>query len=108
MPFGLKDSVIKKICSIFLKYPTIDQAILYGSRAMGNYKNGSDIDLTLIGSELNLNILGNILDEIDDLLLPYSFDLSLLSQITDQPVLDHIKRVGVVFYKRTPLCNTKS
>jgi len=68
---------------------------------MGNYKNGSDIDLTLTGnSDLNLNTLGKIENDIDDLLLPYSFDLSLYNMITDVSVRDHIQRVGIAFYAR--------
>jgi predicted nucleotidyltransferase len=47
--FGLKESVIRKICSVLARYPQVEKAILYGSRAKGNYKNGSDIDLTLRG-----------------------------------------------------------
>jgi uncharacterized protein len=68
---------------------------------MGNYRSGSDIDLTLVGSEaLNLKILYRIMDEIDDLLLPYTFDLSILRLISDQEVLEHIRRAGVVFYDK--------
>lgn len=101
MPFGLSDGTIQKINSVFSKYPAIEKAILYGSRAIGNYKNGSDIDLTLTGnSDLNLNTLGKIENDIDDLLLPYSFDLSLYSMITDESVRDHIQRVGAIFYER--------
>ncbi len=101
MAFGLTESTIKKIQSVFEHHPQVEKAILYGSRAKGNYKNGSDIDLTLVGSpDLDLHVLGKIINEIDDLLLPYSFDLSILATITDQPVLDHIKRAGVVFYQK--------
>jgi len=79
----------------------VQQAILYGSRAKGNYKEGSDIDLVLIGNEdLNDRLLARIDMEIDDLLLPYMVDLSILSHITDPDVIDHIRRVGVVFYSR--------
>ena len=81
------------------KFPQVDRALLYGSRAKGNFRPGSDIDLTLVGSEaLNLRVLYRIMDEIDDLLLPYTFDLSILRLIDDQEVREHIRRVGVVFY----------
>jgi predicted nucleotidyltransferase len=74
---------------------------LYGSRAKGNYREGSDIDLVLIGNDdLNDRLLARIDMEIDDLLLPYMVDLSILSHITDPDVIDHIRRVGVVFYRR--------
>lgn len=101
MPFGLSDKTIEKLHSVFEDYGEVQKAILYGSRAKGNYKNGSDIDLVLSGgSNLTFTTLGHILDKIDDLLLPYTVDLAILEQITDQELLDHIKRVGVVFYEK--------
>lgn len=100
MKYGLKDSVIEKICEVFTRYPQIEKAVLYGSRAKGNYKNGSDIDLTLCGGkDLTLSVLYEIMEEFDDLLLPYKIDLSILSNINDQDLLEHIQRVGVLFYE---------
>lgn len=97
--FGLKEKTIGQICGVFAKYPQIEKAILYGSRAKGNYKNGSDIDLTLCGgADLTLNLLYKILNDLDDLLLPFTIDLSIFTQISDPAVSDHIRRVGVVFY----------
>jgi len=99
--FGLKESVIERICDVFSRHPQVEKAILYGSRAKGNYKNGSDIDLTLNGgADLTLQVLYKIMDELDDLLLPYTFDLSIFHQISDPDVIDHIRRVGVVFYEK--------
>jgi uncharacterized protein len=98
--FGLKEKTIQQICGVFANYPQVEKAILYGSRAKGNYKNGSDIDLTLCGgADLTLSILYKILDEIDDLLLPYTIDLSIFLQINDPDVIEHIRRVGVTFYE---------
>jgi len=99
--FGLKEATIQKICAVFARYPQVEKAVLYGSRAKGNYKNGSDIDLTLIGGEdLNLDILCRIMAEIDDLLLPYTIDLSIFSRIRDPDVVEHIQRVSVTFYEK--------
>ena len=98
--FGLKISVVNQIKEVFLNYPQVQEVILYGSRAMGNYKNGSDIDLTLKGDELNLAILNKIDWELDDLLLPYTFDLSLYKHIDNPGLIDHINRVGKEFYAR--------
>jgi len=104
MKYGLGDTVIAKIHAVLQKYPQVQRAVLYGSRAKGNYKPGSDIDLTLIGGEdLTLDVLYRIAWELDDLLLPYTFDLSIFHQIDDPDVIDHIQRVGVVFYDREPL-----
>jgi len=99
--FGLKESVTQQICAVFAKYPQVAKAILYGSRAKGNYKTGSDIDLTLLGGEeLTLRVLYKIMDELDDLLLPYMFDLSIFHDISDPDVVEHIQRVGVTFYEK--------
>jgi predicted nucleotidyltransferase len=99
--FGLEEGDIQAICAIFARYHQVEKAILYGSRAKGSYKNGSDIDLTLFGGDLTQDVLYRIMEEIDDLLLPYTFDLSIFQQISDPDVIDHIRRVGVVFYERT-------
>ena len=97
--YGLKKESIEKAKRIFAKYDPINEVILYGSRAKGNYKPGSDIDLTLKGQGLNLKILNKISLELDDLLLPYTFDLSIYHHIKQPDLIDHILRVGKVFYK---------
>ena len=99
--FGLKEATIQKIGVVLAHYPPVEKAVLYGSRAKGNYKTGSDIDLTLCGgADLTLNVLYRISDELDDLLLPYTIDLSILSQIGDPDVVEHIQRVGTTFYEK--------
>ncbi|MFN8388475.1 MAG: nucleotidyltransferase domain-containing protein [Anaerolineales bacterium] len=100
--FGLKETTIQKLCGVFAKYPQVSKAVLYGSRAKGNYKNGSDIDLTLHGgADLTLNVMYKILDEIDDLLLPYTIDLSIYRTLSDPDFIDHIQRVGITFYDKS-------
>jgi predicted nucleotidyltransferase len=102
--FGLKQNTIQKIRTVFSRYPQIEKAVLYGSRAKGDYKNGSDIDLTLVGgTDLTLKVLYKIMNEIDDLLLPYTIDLSIFRNINDTDVIDHIQRVGVTFYEKRRL-----
>lgn len=101
MKYGLQDATIEKIRSVFARFPQVEKAVLYGSRAKGNFKNGSDIDLTLCGDvNLTLNVLYKIMDELDDLLLPYMIDLSIFQHIGDPDVIEHIQRVGVTFYER--------
>ena len=94
---GLDLSVIEKIRGVFAGYPQIERVLLYGSRAKGNYRAGSDIDLTLIGEQLTMSHLMQIENELDELLLPYKIDLSLLHKIESRELTDHIERVGVVF-----------
>ncbi len=96
--FGLKDTHIKLIQSVFSSYSSVDKAVIYGSRAKGNYSSGSDIDLTLMGDELNLSTLLKIENELDDLLLPYKIDLSVFHKIENPDLIEHINRVGIIFY----------
>ncbi|MCP4168696.1 MAG: nucleotidyltransferase domain-containing protein [Chloroflexi bacterium] len=70
MRFGLKEKTIAQIHSVLAHHPQVQKAILYGSRAKGNYKTGSDIDL------------------------------SIFNGTSDPDVIDHIQRVGVTFYAR--------
>ncbi|MGH7971437.1 MAG: nucleotidyltransferase domain-containing protein, partial [Limisphaerales bacterium] len=98
---GLPADTVTKIREVLSRFPEVEKAVLYGSRAKGNAKPGSDIDLTLLGSRLNQRIVGQIDDTLDDLLLPYRFDLSIFARIKDAELLEHIARVGVTFYERT-------
>lgn len=97
--FGLTQETIDKIHSVFLKYPSVQKVMIYGSRAKGNYNNGSDIDLTFIGNISDKEWTG-IHFALDDLLTPYSFDLSLFSEIESADLIDHVKRVGQIFYEK--------
>lgn len=99
--FGLKETTIAEICGVLAKYPAVEKATLYGSRAKGNYKNGSDIDLTLHGGDdLTLHVLFRIMDDIDDLLQPYTMDISIYANIGDPDVVEQIQRIGVTFYEK--------
>jgi len=103
MNHGLSAATVAKIHEVFGRHPEIEKAVLYGSRARGNFKPGSDIDLTLIGEKLDSKILGRLDSELDDLLLPYEFDISIFSNLAHQELIGHIRRVGIVFYERTPV-----
>ena len=96
---GLSMATIEKINAVFTVHPELTKALLYGSRAKGNYRLGSDIDLTLFGNALTHAKLGEIATQLDDLLLPYNFDISLFNQIDNPDLVDHIRRVGIVFYE---------
>jgi predicted nucleotidyltransferase len=98
MKHGLPDETVAKICAVFALNPAIDKAVLYGSRAKGNYKAGSDIDLTLFGAALTPAMCADIADALDELLLPYSIDLSLFASLENPALREHIERVGVSFY----------
>ena len=101
--FGLTEQTIEKIGGVLAQHPQVEKAVLYGSRAKGNFKNGSDIDLTIQSNGLGYDELLKIMGELDDLLLPYMIDLSILHQLTHQDLIEHIQHVGKVFYERTPV-----
>jgi predicted nucleotidyltransferase len=96
---GLSDETILKIRSAFAKYPQIKTVILYGSRAKGEYRNGSDIDLTIKDSRVEYKDLLALELALDDLMTPYGFDISILENIENPALVEHIKRVGRVFYE---------
>ncbi len=98
--FGLKITDINLINSVFTKYNCIKKVIIYGSRAKGNYKKGSDIDLTLIGKNISLTTQMKIENELDELFLPYKIDLSVYDKIENIDLKDHIQRIGSIFYKK--------
>ena len=100
MHFGIKDEIIDRIQQVFAHVPEIDEAILFGSRAKGNFKPGSDIDIALVGDGLKLSLVNKTSLLLDDLMLPYTFDLAVLKQITNDNLLSHIERVGVILYSK--------
>ncbi len=103
MKYGLKETQIEQIQAVLARYPEVEKALLFGSRAKGNHKPYSDIDVVLVGQHLNLFIMGKIHFDLDDLLLPYTFDIAIYHQISDSNVFAHVNRVGKVLYQRTSL-----
>jgi uncharacterized protein len=73
--FGLSYETINKINSVFASHPEVEEVILFGSRAKGTYREGSDIDITLKGCSLNEYIKSQIIIENDELDTPYLFDI---------------------------------
>jgi len=97
---GLPDSAVAAIRQVLARHPEVEAAILYGSRALGRHRPASDIDLTLIGPAISAATLARIDAELDDLLLPWMIDLSVLSAIRHPALLAHIERVGVELFRR--------
>src|SRR5690554_2461524 len=99
MKFGLNKETIDSITACLVRIPHVEEAIIYCSRAKGNYRKGSDIDLALKGEQLSPKDVLKLEHDLDELLLPYMFDISIIHQINNQDLLDHIHRVGKEFYK---------
>jgi len=102
-PHGLSAETVAKVREVLSRFPEVEKAVLYGSRAKGSAHPGSDIDLTLFGGCLDERKIGQVDDALDDLLLPYRFDLSIFARITHPDLLDHIRRVGITLYEKAPV-----
>jgi predicted nucleotidyltransferase len=100
MTGGLTDIELSKLQEVFSRYAEIEMVVLYGSRAKGSYKPFSDVDITLFAEEVTDSRFSKLLLDIDDLLLPYQFDISIFRTITNADLIDHIQRVGVVIYQK--------
>lgn len=100
MKYGLTDQTVEMICGVFRSFPEVDVAILYGSRARGNFREGSEIDLALKGEAIDLASLSRIDTALDDLMLPYTFDILLCQSLTNQALTEQINHTGIVFYRR--------
>jgi predicted nucleotidyltransferase len=105
--YGLSDTVITDICSVFRRFPNIDKVLIFGSRAKGTYSEGSDIDLAAVGENITFNQLMDINIQIEDLGLLYKVDVYLFfvdvvdyNKNVGTPIGEHIDRVGLLFYEK--------
>jgi predicted nucleotidyltransferase len=98
--YGLSDKEFDEMTAIFSKCKNLEKVILYGSRAKGNYKKFSDVDITLEGDNLTLADLFQIQDLLYESDLPYMYDVSIFSSITNPDLIDHIRRRGIVIWER--------
>lgn len=97
--FGIKESSLNLIRDTLFKYPEIEDALIFGSRAMGNYKTGSDIDIALKG-HFPENLVVKISATLNQLLpLPYFFDILHYETIASPELKAHIDTFGISFLK---------
>jgi predicted nucleotidyltransferase len=103
MKFGLSDSALEILYELFRNRSEIHRVILYGSRAMGNYRAGSDIDIALVtGDDFSYNELISLKIELDNSSLPYFVDVSILNRINNKNLVEHINRAGRNLYEKEP------
>ena len=96
---GLSEIQLNKILSVFSKFDALEKVKLYGSRAKGNYRTGSDVDLALFGDDFSHHDLTSLALQLDDLMLAYTFDLSRFQDIESDELIEHINRVGITIYE---------
>jgi len=100
MNLGLSEETLGKIQRTLERFPQVSRAVVYGSRAKGCYNPGSDIDIALEGENLDLVVVAQLDEALDDLLLPYFFDITVLQQVENPDLLEHIQRVGKTIFQR--------
>jgi len=98
--FGLTHEEREIIHKIFRTYPEIKQVNIYGSRAKGNWKAGSDIDLVILDENIGSETLWKLKEAFEDSLLPYFVGLQRFSELPESDYKSHIERVGQPFYRR--------
>ncbi|MDE6793248.1 MAG: nucleotidyltransferase domain-containing protein [Muribaculaceae bacterium] len=95
---GLTENEIAEVISYISENPKIKKAVVYGSRAKGNYKTFSDVDLTLMGDNLDYSDLSRLEDKLYYSYLPYIFDISIFDKLKNTNLIDHIRRLGVIIF----------
>lgn len=100
--FGLKEEDLRNIIAVLQPHVEVEEAIIFGSRAKGNYRNGSDVDIALKGTKLNYKAttdISYILNEKTQ--TPYRFDVLTYHTISNKDLTEHINRIGISFYKKS-------
>ena len=101
MSFGLKDSDLEYIIDVIGRFSQIKKAVIFGSRAKGNYKSGSDIDIAIYGEDINFDILARLHSMLEDESpMPYLFDIEDFTHTEHNELKEHITRAGKVIYEK--------
>lgn len=99
--FGLTETDIMAIRQVLQQFPEVQRAFVFGSRAKGNYRNGSDVDMALKGENIPYHTIlqiSSILNE--ETLMPYHFDVLNYHTIENVHLVDHINRIGKIIYQK--------
>jgi predicted nucleotidyltransferase len=97
---AMPERVAKRIREVLEGHPNVRRAVLFGSRAKGNFREGSDIDLALEGEGLDERELVRLMGEFDDAPIAHRVDILLKKKIKHPALLEHIERVGKIFYEQ--------
>lgn len=98
--YGLTERDMDTIRSIFRSFPEVKLVHLFGSRAKGNYRLGSDVDLAIMNKGVSSHTLARLNSRFEESSLPYKIDLVDFTKLTKQEFIDHINRVGIPFFKQ--------
>ncbi len=98
MKFGLDDVTIEQLSKVFERNPKVDKALIFGSRAKGNYREDSDIDIALKGNNITLTDVLQLSSSLEDTGVAYKIDLVAYDSIKEPALVEHINRMGIEFY----------
>jgi len=99
--FGLRDSDISDIIQVLEKFPEVESARIFGSRAKGNYRNGSDVDLAVFGNNISFERIIHISSVLnEETMMPYYFDVLDYYSIENADLVRHIDRIGKIIYSK--------
>ena len=99
--FGLFEADLQNVVAVLNQFPEVEHASVFGSRAIGNFKNGSDVDIALKGKQLSFMIVARINSILnEETSMPYKFDVVNYETITNNELKEHIDRVGLVIYNK--------
>lgn len=97
--FGLRPEDLAAMRALLAQYPAVQSALLFGSRAKGNYKQGSDVDIALLGEGVTDRMAAALAWQLnEETILPYHFDVLNYQTIANPDLVAHIDRVGEPFY----------
>ena len=96
--FGLRPEALELIRAVFRGHPEVRRVEVFGSRATGRFEDQSDVDLALWG-DLDPHLLARIMQELDELPLPYAFDVKAYESIGHEPLKRHIDECGKTLYR---------
>jgi uncharacterized protein len=98
--FGLLEQDLDYIIKAIKKHAEIERAKIFGSRAKGNYKKGSDVDIAIFGKNINGKIVARTSDTLnEEYPLPYFFDVIHYESITNKQLIEHIDKLGIEIYR---------
>ena len=101
MKYGLSDKQLQEIIAIFVKVPQVEKAILFGSRAMGNFKEASDVDIAIMGEHADFRIAAHLKYELEEeTYLPYFFDIIAYNTIDNEALKEHLQKYGKEIYTK--------
>jgi type I restriction enzyme R subunit len=95
--FGLPEKLITEIKAVLNRNASVEKAVIFGSRAKGNYKKYSDVDIALFGN-IDEDSAQNIHERLEELESPFMFDVLVFEDIQNEELKQHILRCGKIIY----------